>query len=185
LNILGCALPNQRTGEAEVAGIDDIVAALQQPQPTPQTPAMGALMAAQPQRSQNDPEPQLPVVGNSDRERWDAWDIVKSLGSGLRTGAAEAIGVPGDIRQGIDALHDRYVRPIERSLGYEGPSPEKMRQIYAQRPTLLPTMQDVQNRVDPYLGPAYQPQTDAGQIGYNIGERLPGIPLFGGLFGKR
>jgi hypothetical protein len=131
-----------------VAGIDDIVAALQQPQPAPQTPAMGALMATQPQRSQNDPEPQLPVVGNSDRERWDAWDIVKSLGSGLRTGAAEAIGVPGDIKQGINALHDQYVRPIERSLGYEG-------------------------------------QTDAGQIGYNIGERLPAMPLFGGLFGKR
>lgn len=58
-----------------------------------------------------------------------------------------------------------------------------MREIEAQRPTLLPTMQEVQNRVDPYLGPAYQPQTDAGQIGYNIGERLPSIPLLGGLRG--
>jgi hypothetical protein len=171
-----------------VADIDDIVAALQQPQPAPQTPAMGALMGAreqlatQPQRSQNDPE-QLPVV-DEDRERWDTWDVVKSLGSGLRTGVAEAIGLPGDLRQGINALHDQYVRPIERSLGYEGPSPEKMRQIYAGLPTLLPTMQDVQSRTDQYLGPAYQPQTDAGQIGYNIGERLPGVPLFGGLSGK-
>jgi hypothetical protein len=59
-----------------------------------------------------------------------------------------------------------------------------MRQIYAGLPTLLPTMQDVQSRTDQYLGPAYQPQTDAGQIGYNIGERLPGVPLFGGLSGK-
>jgi len=66
----------------------------------------------------------------------------------------------------------------------KGPSPEKLREIYAQQPTLLPTMQDVQNRADKYLGPAYQPQTDAGQIGYNVGERLPGIPIFGGLFGR-
>jgi hypothetical protein len=132
--------------------------------------------------TQNDS--QLPVV-DPDRERFDGWDILKSLGSGLRTGAAEAIGVPGDIRQGLNDLHDTYIRPIERSLGYEGPSPEKMRQIYAQQPTLLPTMQDVQKRVDPYLGPAYQPQTDLGQIGYKIGERLPGVPLFGGLFGRR
>ena len=129
--------------------------------------------------AQND----LPEVGNSDRERFDGWDIIKSLGSGLRHGAAEAIGLPGDIREGINALHDQYIRPIERSLGYEGPSPEKLQQIYEQQPTLLPTMQDVQNRVDPYLGPEYQPQTDAGQLGYNIAERLPALPF--GLLVRR
>lgn len=113
-----------------------------------------------------------------DRSGWDFPDVARSFGSGLVSGAGMLAGLPGDVRQMIAAGHDAVLRPIERRLGYEGPSPELMRQIYAQRPQLIPTSEQIAAQAQAVLGEPHQPQTDAGDIAYKIGEKIPGIPLF-------
>ena len=77
----------------------------------------------------------------------------------------------------IGNLHDQYVRPIEQKLGYQGPSPEMLKQLEAQRPTLLPTSGQVSNLAKALVGDPYQPQTDFGNLAYSVGQKLPGLPL--------
>ncbi|MCK1595487.1 hypothetical protein [Bradyrhizobium sp. 164] len=113
-----------------------------------------------------------------DRSGWDFSDVARSFGSGLTHGAGMLAGLPGDVRQMIAAGHDAYIRPIEHRLGYEGPSAEAMRQIYAQRPQLLPTSEQIATLAQAVFGEPHQPQTDAGDLAYKVGEKIPGIPLF-------
>lgn len=113
-----------------------------------------------------------------DRSGWDFSDVARSFGSGLVNGTGMLVGLPGDVRQMIAAGHDTYVRPLERRLGYEGPSPEVMSQIYAQQPRLLPTSEQIAAQAQSVLGDPHQPQTDAGDLAYKVGEKIPGIPLF-------
>lgn len=119
-----------------------------------------------------------PSVGDlPPRFRADGMDALKSLGSGLVNGASTLVGLPGDVRQMIGNLHDQYVRPIEQKLGYQGPSPEMLKQLEAQRPTLLPTSGQVSNLAKALVGNPYQPQTDFGNLAYSVGQKLPGLPL--------
>ncbi len=119
----------------------------------------------------------LPVFPD-DRARWDFPDIARSFGSGLASGAGQMLGLPGDIRQLIGAAHDQFIRPIEQRLGYQGPSPETMQQIYAQQPTLLPTSDQLAARLQSIIGPPHEPQTKPGDLAYTVGQKIPGIPLF-------
>ncbi|MBR1173688.1 hypothetical protein JQ617_06950 [Bradyrhizobium sp. KB893862 SZCCT0404] len=121
--------------------------------------------------------PQVPP-SIPDRSGWDFSDVARSFGSGLVSGAGMLAGLPGDVRQLIAAGHDTYVRPIERRLGYEGPSPEVMRQIYAGHSSVLPSSDQLALQAQAVLGQPHQPQTDAGDVAYKIGEKIPGVPLF-------
>ena len=110
--------------------------------------------------------------------RADGIDAAKSLGAGLVNGTGMLVGVPGDIREMIGNLHDQFVRPLEQKLGYQGPSPELLKQIEDQRPTLLPTSGQISNLAKTLLGDPYKPQTDFGTMAYTLGQKLPGLPLF-------
>lgn len=124
----------------------------------------------------------LPVF--PDRSRWDFPDIARSFGSGLVSGGSMLVGLPGDIKQMIAAAHDQYVRPIEQRLGYQGPSPETMQQVYAQAPSLLPTSEQLARVAQALLGAPHQPQTAPGDLAYTVGQKLPGIPLFLAMRGR-
>jgi hypothetical protein len=110
--------------------------------------------------------------------RIDGADAAKSLGSGLVSGTGMLVGLPGDVRQMIDGLHDRYVRPIEQKLGYQGPSPEMLKMMDDQRPTLLPTSSQLSKLAQSLVGEPYQPQTDFGKMAFTVGQKIPGLPLF-------
>jgi len=110
--------------------------------------------------------------------RADGMDALKSLGSGLVNGTGMLVGLPGDVREMIGNLHDQYVRPIEQKLGYQGPSPEMLKQLEDQRPTLLPTSDRISKLAQALIGKPYQPQTDFGTLAYTVGQKLPGLPFF-------
>jgi hypothetical protein len=111
-------------------------------------------------------------------EGWDAADAAKSLGSGLVNGVSLLAGLPGDVRQMIGGLHDQYVRPIEKKFGYQGPSPELLKQIEDQQPTLLPTSGRVSKLAEALVGQPHQPETDFGKLAYTLGQKIPGLPFF-------
>jgi hypothetical protein len=92
--------------------------------------------------------------------------------------------LPGDVKQMIAAAHDQYVRPIEQRLGYQGPSPETMQQVYAQAPSLTPTGPQLSRLMAALLGPPHQPQTAPGDLAYTVGEKIPGLPLFLAMRGR-
>jgi hypothetical protein len=100
------------------------------------------------------------------------------LGAGLVNGTGMLVGVPGDIREMIGGLHDQFVRPIEQKLGYQGTSPELLKQIEDQRPTLLPTSGQISKLAQALIGDPYQPQTDFGKLAYTVGQKIPGLPFF-------
>src|SRR5277367_3343456 len=102
------------------------------------------------------------------RLRIDGTDMAKSFGSGLVNGAGMLAGLPGDLRQMISDAHDQYVRPLEQRLGYQGPSPELMKQIEDQRPTLLPTSDTISKLAQAILGQPHQPETDFGSLAYTL-----------------
>jgi hypothetical protein len=110
--------------------------------------------------------------------RIDGMDAAKSLGSGLVSGAGMLVGLPGDVRQMIGGLHDQFVRPIEQKLGYQGPSPEMLKMMEEQRPTLLPTSGQFSSLAKALLGQPYEPQTDFGKMAFTVGQKIPGLPLF-------
>jgi hypothetical protein len=124
----------------------------------------------------------LPVF--PDRSQWDFSDIARSFGSGLVSGGSMLVGLPGDVKQMIAAAHDQYVRPIEQRLGYQGPSPETMQQVYAQAPSLTPTGPQLSRLMAALLGPPHQPQTAPGDLAYTVGEKIPGLPLFLAMRGR-
>jgi hypothetical protein len=113
-----------------------------------------------------------------DRSGWDFSDIARSFGAGLVKGTGTLLGTPGDVRQLIADAHDAYVRPIERRLGYEGPSPELMREIYARQSSVLPTSPQLADKAQAVFGAPYQPQTDAGDVAHIVGEKVPAVPLY-------
>jgi hypothetical protein len=88
------------------------------------------------------------------------------------------VGLPGDLRQMISDAHDQYVRPIEQKLGYQGPSPELLKQIDEERPTLLPTSGRISKLAEALVGKPYEPQTDFGNLAYTVGQKLPGLPFY-------
>jgi hypothetical protein len=88
------------------------------------------------------------------------------------------VGLPGDVRQMIGGLHDRFIRPIEQKLGYQGPSPEMLKMMDDQRPTLLPTSSQLSKLAQSLVGEPYQPQTDFGKMAFTVGQKIPGLPLF-------
>jgi hypothetical protein len=110
--------------------------------------------------------------------RIDGMDTLKSLGSGLVNGTGMLVGLPGDLRQMISDAHDQYVRPIEQKLGYQGPSPELLKQIDEERPTLLPTSGRISKLAEALVGKPYEPQTDFGNLAYTVGQKLPGLPFY-------
>jgi hypothetical protein len=111
-------------------------------------------------------------------EDWDGPDVAKSFGSGLISGFGQLFGLPGDARRAINGLHDQYVRPIEQRLGFQGPAPEVLEAIDAQRPSLLPTSQKISKLAAALLGQPHQPQTDYGNAAYTVCEKLPAVPLY-------
>jgi hypothetical protein len=113
-----------------------------------------------------------------DRSGWDFPDVARSFGSGLVKGTGMLLGLPGDVRQMIADAHDAYVRPIEQRLGYQGPSPEQMREIYAGQSSVLPTSVQLADKAQAVLGAPYQPQTDVGEFARVVGEKLPSVPLY-------
>ena len=152
--------PTIATADARKRALAD--ALLYDGQPTP-APAMGG--------------PPLEIPG-ADRARWDGWDIAKSLGSGLLNGGTSLVGLPGDMKAIVAHLHDTYLRPVEQRLGYQGPSPEQMQAINASAPSLTPTSQSLQGYAADYLGAPHEPQTNAGAIAYNVGQKLPLLPFY-------
>jgi hypothetical protein len=124
------------------------------------------------------PAPSVGDIPPRLRADWDGSDAAKSLGAGLVNGTGMLVGLPGDVREMIGNLHDQYVRPIEQKLGYQGPSPELLKQIEDQRPTLLPTSDRLSNLAKTLLGEPYQPQTDFGKMAYTLGQKIPGMPFF-------
>ena len=95
------------------------------------------------------------------------------------------VGLPGDVKKMIATAHDQYVRPIEQRLGYQGPSPEMMHQIDAQQPSLMPTSAQLARMAEALFGPPHQPQTAPGDLAFNVGQKIPGIPLFLATRGRR
>jgi hypothetical protein len=129
------------------------------------------------------PPPSIGVLPTSEGDmppalRADGTDALKSLGSGLVNGAGMLVGLPGDLRQMISDAHDQYVRPIEQKLGYQGPSPELLKQIEDERPTLTPTSGQISKLAQTLVGEPYQPQTDFGKMAYTVGQKIPGMPFF-------
>jgi len=125
----------------------------------------------------------LPVLG--ERSRWDFPDVARSFGSGLVSGGSMLLGLPGDLKQMIATAHDQYIRPIEQRLGYQGPSPETMQQVYAQAPSLTPSGPQLMRLAQALAGPPHEPQTEAGDLAFNVGQKVPGIPLFLAMRGLR
>jgi len=119
-----------------------------------------------------------PPAALPDRSGWDFPDIARSFGSGLVKGTSMLLGTPGDVRQLIADAHDAYIRPLEQRLGYQGPSPELMREIYARQSSVLPTSPQLADKAQAVLGAPYQPQTDAGEVARVVGEKVPAVPLY-------
>ena len=113
-----------------------------------------------------------------DRSGWSFPDVARSFGAGLVKGTGMLLGAPGDVRQLIADAHDTYIRPIEQRLGYQGPSPELMRQIYAGQSSVLPTSPQLADKAQAVFGAPYQPQTDIGDFAHVAGEKLPSVPLY-------
>ena len=101
-------------------------------------------------------------------EDWNVPDVAKSFGSGLISGFGQLIGMPGDARQAVNGFHDQYVRPIEQRLGFQGPPPEVLAQIDAQRPSLLPTSAKISKLAAALLGQPHEPETDYGKMAYML-----------------
>lgn len=125
-----------------------------------------------------------PPASIPDRSGWDFSDVARSFGSGLVSGTGMLAGLPGDVRQMIADAHDAYIRPLEQRLGYQGPSPELMREIYARHSSVLPTSDQLATRAQAVLGEPHQPQTDAGDFAYKLGEKIPAIPLYAATRGR-
>lgn len=130
-----------------------------------------------------DPATGLPII--SDRAGWSFDDFVRSFGSGLVRGGAMAVGLPGDLKRGVARAHNDYIRPVEQWFGYQGPSPETMQRIESERPSLTPTAEQAERFAASYLGEPYKPQTDPGSLAYEIGAKLPGLPLLALGGGRR
>src|ERR1700746_3374324 len=112
-------------------------------------------------------------------EDWNGPDVAKSLGSGMVSGIGQLVGLPGDVRQAVNSLHDQFVRPIEQHLGFQGPSPEVLQQIDNQRPSLLPTSGQLSKLAEALVGRPHEPETDFGKMAYTVGQKLPALPLGG------
>lgn len=112
-------------------------------------------------------------------------DMLRSFGTGLRTGVEGIAGAVGDVREavrgGATALMDRFDAPegvrkgVNFALDYATPFPG------------APTRQQVTEQItDPLLGAdRHQPQTTAGKYARTTGEFAPGIALGGGSLGAR
>lgn len=106
-----------------------------------------------------------PVAPKADKEMsWEEFgaDIVKSAGGGLRAGAEQLVGLPGDLRS-LAADAGGY-------LGGEG-----VKNAINDAPGLnmLPTYQDINQVTDKLIGEDYQPQTTTGKFANTIASFAP------------
>lgn len=108
-------------------------------------------------------------------------DVVQSAGAGLRTGAINTLGSVGDVRElgragaqaagGAAGLPSWYSNEaFNRVLGA---LPLPARGIMS----IAPTSAEGQTAANTEIGPAYRPQTTAGQYARTIGEFAPGAIL--------
>lgn len=96
-------------------------------------------------------------------------DVAKSGGIGLAKGVNSILGLPGDLRAGVDWLADKAFGPVPEGA--------------ARPPQLpLPGSQDVQSAEEAVTGKFYEPKTTAGKYAETIGSFLPGaVTLPGGV----
>lgn len=136
----------------------DLITEYAQPAPAP--------ALTEPQTS-----PLARLIKGEKQEASPLYDILRSAGTGLRSGAEGLVGLPGDIGYGMRWLNNAAMT----GLGFEDrPDYVAGTGDYAQ-PFDLPTSQDIREKVtEPLIGGGYQPQTRAGRYARTVSEFLPG-----------
>lgn len=98
-------------------------------------------------------------------------EIGRGLATGLRQGAENLVGLPGDVESAIGS----GVNAVASDLGGKT----------AEMPQHLPTSKDIGKLTTKYVGDYYQPQTPEGKLGRAAGEGIAGSVVGpGGMFSK-
>lgn len=113
--------------------------------------------------------PQKPQVGTG-------MDMLKSAGAGLVRGVAGLAGLPGTLRDVVQAGADY----AQRAVGLE-PAPQLSRRPMGLPDISMPNVDEVMKVVERVTGPLYQPQTTAGKYARTVGEFAPGALFPGGM----
>lgn len=113
------------------------------------------------------------------------WDVLRSVGGGLRRGVEGLAGIGGDLPQlGNMAVEGVRTRVLGLEPNPDWNAPVDMSDVpYAFRSEVprAPTSQMIREGVtDPLVGKGYQPQTTGGEYASTISEFLPAATLGGG-----
>jgi hypothetical protein len=109
-----------------------------------------------------------PSSAAPDQQVNPTWDVVQSVGTGLRSAAEGTIGTPGDIaglgRAGVSKLAQ-----------FMGADPETVRAITEYDIPYVPDVssESVHELTTPFIGESYQPQTTVGKYGRAAAEYMP------------
>ena len=96
-------------------------------------------------------------------------DVVKSGVAGLGRGVTGLVGLPGTVEQLARA-----------GINYGGKIAGAQGDVVS-RESVLPSGQEVQQKVEKYTGPFYEPKTTAGEYARTVGEFAPGALFPGGV----
>lgn len=106
-----------------------------------------------------------------------AYDVVHTTGPALARGTTGLLGSPGTFGElGAKGI-DWATQKVGGALGVDPSKLERPDRDKTLSGFTLPTGGDLQNKLESYTGPMYQPQTTAGKF-YNAAvEAVPGLPL--------
>jgi hypothetical protein len=125
--------------------------------------------------------PPLQVAAPENKTLSEMKGLTKAGGSGLIRGAADVVGMPGDVQSLVTAGLDSVMpqpsgQPSQHSPSQLENTINALRGHYIE----LPTSSDVQKGIEKVTGPLYQPQTGAEKVVYGAGETAPFGMLGGG-----
>src|SRR5688572_4004181 len=116
------------------------------------------------------------------------WDVLRSVGTGLRSGVEGLAGLPGD----LSYLGQLAVEKARTGLGYE-PNPDwdkppDMSDVpfgYGGVIPRAPTSQDIRGVTEKVIGKGYEPETTGGKYAKTISEFMPGAMLGPGSVARK
>lgn len=127
-----------------------------------------------PEMLRGEQAPQVQSAGKSDMQQPEmsmgaqAYDVLRSAGTGVRRGAEFLAGLPGD----MENLVQGATGFVADQMGMD-PAKIEQAKVMTQSTSLLPDSQDVQQATTAAVGDYYQPQTTAGEYAKTIGEFAP------------
>ena len=137
------------------------------------------------------PPPQQPaqtsnLAGKSDQEVSTldtVSDATQSVGTGLRAGIEQLIGLPGDVEDGVASAYE-----FVRGLVVDETPEEKARRLSVAESVAapgLPSTSDIRDVTNQIVGKPRTPETTAGQYAKTIAEFVPSIAAGPGSVAKK